>query len=91
MRFEMIWYCLWQAIHSTVAIAQEVGSCPNGITTVVEYPVFINTYIAENTTLLINGGIEITINNAPTTVYTVTKAETVFVPPCNPVLLHPLR
>jgi len=48
-------------------------------TQVVVYPVLINTYIEQNTVININGGINIIINNAPTsisTAVTATVAET---------------
>jgi len=47
---------------------------PNPVCTVqpyvVEYPVHIDTYIAANTAIIINGGVTININNAPTTLVT---------------------
>lgn len=48
-------------------------------TNVVSYPVYINTYITTNTTININGGVTININNAPTqidTTLTATATET---------------
>jgi hypothetical protein len=39
-------------------------------TQVVSYPVYIDTYIASNTIININGGVTININNAPTSLVT---------------------
>ena len=44
--------------------------CPQ----VVVYPVVINTYITENTVINIIGGINIIINNAPTSISTTVTA-----------------
>jgi len=47
---------------------------PNPVCTVqpyvVEYPVHIDTYISADTAIIINGGVTININNAPTTLVT---------------------
>ena len=62
----------------------EVNECPSGaavvqvriVTLVVHSPVLIQTYIEANTTININGGFQININNAPTTVSTVVVGTT---------------
>jgi len=71
-----------------VAIARRGGYadiCPAGVSEVtvthhlVHYPVLINTQINANTVIIINGGVTINVNNAPThlsTTVTVTKHET---------------
>ncbi|KAL3423058.1 hypothetical protein PVAG01_04805 [Phlyctema vagabunda] len=43
-------------------------------TTLVSYPVFINTYVSANTIININGGVTININNAPTQLSTTISA-----------------
>lgn len=42
--------------------------------TVVEYPVLIQQYFEENTILIVNGGVTININNAPTSLSTTVTA-----------------
>jgi len=44
------------------------------VTQVVVYPVLINTYIEQNTIININGGINIIVNNAPTSISTTVTA-----------------
>lgn len=70
------------AFSLSFALATEIEKrdiCPPGSATTsadalvynYEYPVFINTYIAANTIININGGVTININNAPTYISTV--------------------
>ena len=57
-------------------------SCPPGYASFevavnsfcVLYPVAFNTYIEDNTVIAINGGVQITITNAPTSLSTVLMA-----------------
>lgn len=65
------------------AIARRGGYsdiCPSGVTEVtvthqvVHYPILINTQINANTVIIINGGITINVNNAPTLLITTVTA-----------------
>lgn len=65
--------CLtWMTLAEAGLLARQTQSCPDipAVTVapyVVEYPLYINTYIAANTIIDIDGnGNNITINNAPT-------------------------
>jgi hypothetical protein len=45
-------------------------------TQVINYPIYINTFIESNTIININGGITINVNNAPTQLVTTVTANT---------------
>lgn len=72
-------YFFIEALLFSSTSAKIATFCPDGyapisphLPTVIEYPVSINTYLSHNATLIINGGIHITINNAPTSLDLIT-------------------
>lgn len=63
---------------------EPVEACPVGhvpytvnvIPHLVYYPIYVHTYVPSNTIIIINGGVEINVTNAPTSISTVVTATT---------------
>jgi hypothetical protein len=70
----LAYFCLQR---SAFAYSEDVCDYHNQVIlqkTLVYFPVKVNVFVERNTVLNINGGIQITINNAPTSISTITTA-----------------